>query len=574
MVSKDDHFYYTQEMRYLSQEGVRFAEKHPDIARQLGLEDVKAELRDPHSERILEGFAFLTGRIRKMLDRQYPELAHALFNLVFPNYLRPVPSKTVCQFSSQEGMLDKPQVIPRGSEIRGKNKEIELIFSTSHEVLLQPIELKRLYVDPEVKADFSLSAELKLHSGVDAGVLDYDAIEFFIHGDPGIRFELFRQFSSELDSIRIKGLKVPDGQVTLDWIGFHPNRSFFEDEDETYLPLHVLRDYFDHPERYLFFKLNGLNEALAPMLDDLTSFQIDFCFKRPFAAGSFFKAENLLLHACSCQNAFRIAAEPMDINGEQLDYRLVPDIRQPEMEVLAVEKVLISKDRVQHHVQPYYHFDRKTKQLEEHVFYALRREPSEYGGWESFIRLFQLRQEGTLPLVGYTASTQILACQGHLARSLKIGQLNELDRALPETIQVRNVTQVSVPCWPPIYHQADWAFIAHLALNYKDIHDVDALKELLGLYNFSQAETINRKIDGILALSRKRDYIVQTGRVVNGFTLVLTCDEDKFQHRGDVLMFGHVLSEFLKAFCPFNSFLRLQLEVGHQEQIFDRVVTG
>ena len=574
MVSRDDHFYYNQELRYLNQEGQRFAEKHPDIARQLGLEGVNAELRDPHSERILEGFAFLTGRIRKMVDRQYPELAHALFNLVFPSYLRPVSSKTVCQLSTAEGMLDKPQIIPRGTEVSGQIEQTRIIFTTNHEILVQPIELNRLYVDPENASDFSISVELRLHKGVDPLVNDYDQIEFFIHGEPSVRFELFRQLNTQLKSLSIKGLKLPASSLKLEWTGFLDEHSFMPEEDMAYLPLHLLRDYFDHSDRYMFFKIKGLSDALAPLMDDLTSFQIDFSFHSPFATGSLFNSSNLLIHACSCQNVFQRSAEPILIDGKQLEYRLIPDISQPEMEVCSLTKILVSKERKQYEVHPYYHFDRKSARDVENYFYAIRREPSEYGGWETFIRFFQLNQEGPSKMNGFTGSSLIMATQGNRARKIKIGQLNELDRALPETIRVKNVTQASAPCWPRLYSQSDWTFISHLALNYRDIQEISALKELLRLYNFSQSETILRKIDGLLSLSKARDYIIQGGSVVNGFTLTLACEESKFQHTGDLILFGRVLGQFMRAYCPFNSFIRLIFEVGHHEKLLETTVTG
>jgi type VI secretion system protein ImpG len=574
MVSRDDHFYYTQELRYLNQEGQYFAEKHPDIARQLGLEGVNAELRDPHSERVLEGFAFLTGRIRKMLDRQYPELAHALFNLVFPSYLRPVPSKTIVQLYTVEGMLDKPQTIPRGTEISGKIDQTRITFSTSHEILVQPLDLSRLYVDPEVKADFSISAELKIHEGVDPFVMDFDEVEFFIHGEPSVRFELFRQLNTELHAIEIKGIPASAGSLSIQWTGFEAGSAFLAEEDSSFLPLHLIRDYFDQPERFLFFKVKGLTDALAPLMDHLTSFQLDFSFNTPFSSGSLFNATNLLLHSCPCLNVFERAGEPISISGEELEYRLIPDISQPQMEVYSLEKVLISRERNQMEAHPYYHFDRDSNGQESNAFYALRREPRDQGGWDTFIRFFYLDQEGPSDIIDFIGSTRILVSQGNLARKIKIGQLDELDRTLPETIHVKNVTQASAPCWPKLYSTSDWDFISHLALNYNDIQKLAPLKTLLSLYNFGESETVKRKINGLLSLEKKRDYIIEQGRCINGFTLILHCDEEKFQHTGDLVLFGRVMGHFLRAYCPFNSFIRLRIEVGHHEMLLETVVTG
>ena len=53
--------YYERELIFLRRMGAEFARKYPKIAARLLLEEEKIE--DPHVERMIEAFAFLTGRI-------------------------------------------------------------------------------------------------------------------------------------------------------------------------------------------------------------------------------------------------------------------------------------------------------------------------------------------------------------------------------------------------------------------------------------------------------------------------------------------------------------------------------
>ena len=55
--------YYQDELDYLRELGREFARDNPEIAHALG-----APGSDPDVERLLEGVAFLTGRIRQKLD--------------------------------------------------------------------------------------------------------------------------------------------------------------------------------------------------------------------------------------------------------------------------------------------------------------------------------------------------------------------------------------------------------------------------------------------------------------------------------------------------------------------------
>ena len=65
---------------------IELARRHYRRAIALGAE------ADPDVERLLEGVAFLTGRIRQKVDDEIPELFQSLMSLMWPHYLRPVPS--------------------------------------------------------------------------------------------------------------------------------------------------------------------------------------------------------------------------------------------------------------------------------------------------------------------------------------------------------------------------------------------------------------------------------------------------------------------------------------------------
>ena len=63
--------YYTNELTYLRQAGSAFAQNYPKIARRLELSD--KESSDPHTERLLESFAFLTDRLSQEIYNRFTE---------------------------------------------------------------------------------------------------------------------------------------------------------------------------------------------------------------------------------------------------------------------------------------------------------------------------------------------------------------------------------------------------------------------------------------------------------------------------------------------------------------------
>ena len=82
--------YYERELAFIRQMGAQFAKDYPKIAGRLRLSPEVSH--DPHVERLIEAFAFLTARIRFKLEDDFPEIAQSLLDVVYPHLLAPVPS--------------------------------------------------------------------------------------------------------------------------------------------------------------------------------------------------------------------------------------------------------------------------------------------------------------------------------------------------------------------------------------------------------------------------------------------------------------------------------------------------
>src|SRR5438876_596851 len=84
------------------------------------LDRVKVSFRDPGSdpdvERLLEGVAFLCGRIREKLDDELPELTASMMSLLWPHYLRPIPSMTILELLPDIDGMQAAQTVAEGSE--------------------------------------------------------------------------------------------------------------------------------------------------------------------------------------------------------------------------------------------------------------------------------------------------------------------------------------------------------------------------------------------------------------------------------------------------------------------------
>src|SRR5256886_16001920 len=107
--------YYNQELQYMREMGAEFAAAFPKIAARLALD--ATEVADPYVERLLEGFSFLSARVRLKLDAEFPRFTQHLLECVYPHYLAPTPSMAIVQFapSLADGSLAAGFTIARGT---------------------------------------------------------------------------------------------------------------------------------------------------------------------------------------------------------------------------------------------------------------------------------------------------------------------------------------------------------------------------------------------------------------------------------------------------------------------------
>jgi type VI secretion system protein ImpG len=105
--------YYNRELAYLREMGAEFAERYPKVAGRLGMRGI--DVADPYTERLMEGFAFLTSRVQMKMDAEFP-FSQRLLEMIAPNY-RPTPSMAIAEIQpdSSRGDLSKGFIVPRGT---------------------------------------------------------------------------------------------------------------------------------------------------------------------------------------------------------------------------------------------------------------------------------------------------------------------------------------------------------------------------------------------------------------------------------------------------------------------------
>lgn len=251
---------FNEELRYLHELGSDFAKDNPQLARLLGNGG-----SDPDVERLMEAFAFLTAKLRLKLEDDLPELTHPMLQLLWPNYLRPLPSVTIIQFTPRKQSLSQSQQIPKGSRLFSKPVDgVACEFRTCTAVNIHPFEIDAVGAtqtldNSVVHIDLQTLVKRPLNT------LGCASLDFHLSGDHRTARTLYLWISQYLEhvSVTINGevRRLPASSIAFP--GFNPDEALLPYPQNVFDGYRILQEYFIFPQRFHFFAVTGL-ERLWP----------------------------------------------------------------------------------------------------------------------------------------------------------------------------------------------------------------------------------------------------------------------------------------------------------------------
>jgi type VI secretion system protein ImpG len=277
--------YYHQELAFLRRLGAVFAEAHPKIAGRLRLDPDMAE--DPHVARMVEAFAFLSARTRRKLDDDFPELAEALLQIVYPHYLTPVPSLAIVQFSLNDAQAEMAE----GYRLeRGVPIETEPIdgqpcrFHTCQDVQLWPLDVaaaefrgqpvKAPAGPPAGEALAAVRIELRSRSPkVKLGDIPLDSLRFYLHGQSQLVGTLYQLLFCNALGVVVASSDddkqpVVLGPDCLKAVGFERDEAALDYGARSFPGYRLLTEFFSFPQKFHFFEVAGIPRQAVTRLDD------------------------------------------------------------------------------------------------------------------------------------------------------------------------------------------------------------------------------------------------------------------------------------------------------------------
>jgi len=557
--------YFEEELRYLYESGKEFAQAHPDRARFLNIDAVGD--RDPYVERLFEGFAFLTARIREKLDDSFPELTEGLVNLMWPQFLQEIPSAAIVQFKPRPGLLSETKVLPRGSEVLSGPAGPESVpcrFMTTQDVRLNPITLR----GAEKSTDNRGNAQMVLRFAIDEKAswanLSLSPLRLYLYGERPTALTLREFLTSRISAASID---VNGGRARVECDPFSVCTPGGFSSSESLLPADrrccnagaLLLEYFAYPEKFMFVDLWGCDRI--PVCDPQpSSLAFTLRFNGDMPADIRISAENFRLFCSPVINLYRSDIEPIDHTGAQEEYRLIADAGHPRSSAVHSVVRVTGVDRItgrRYDYEPLYTFANMGKPGQR--TFSVRRVRGPDGAVRKHLILGGDGLEG-LELRRQTLNVEAWCSNGSLPREeIAEAGINRGGRGFPDYIMVSNITRPTLPCLPPDSDDYLWVFLSHQGSNYLSLSSAEALKAFLALYNWSGDEGNAKRIDAISDVAAYPAEKNAGAGIIRGVRFEVSITSSSFSSSADIRLFGDILKEFLGQYVSINSFLELVL---------------
>jgi type VI secretion system protein ImpG len=590
--------YYERELSFLRQMGAEFAEKYPKIAARLTLEPNRCE--DPHVERLLEGFSFLAARVHKKIDDEFPEITEALLSILFPHYIRPVPSMSVVEFHAdpEQGKLSTGYTIPRGAALYSRPVQgVPCRFRTCYDTVIWPLQVSAAQwtsperLDPPLKAQRALAAcriSLTCSPDVRFEALDLKSLRLYLNGESHLIHSLYELLFNNCIQILVRdpakggrGTPLSLPVTCLQPLGFREEEALLPYPRRSFIGYRLLQEYFAFPEKFFFIELSGLDRLAAAGFGQAAEIILLFSpFERVDRQQMLevgVSPHTFRLNCSPVVNLFQQTAEPILLEETRADYPVVPDARRRRaVEIFSIDEVVSSntKNDTLIHFEPFYSIRHTSGTEKGRAFWhAVRKRSGFDEGTEMSLSLLDLAGRPVHPEVD--ALTVRCTCTNrNLPERLPFGG-DGGDFELEGASIVRRIVALrrfSPSLRPPSGKSLLWRLISHLSLNYLSMVEEgrEALQEILRLYNFSGSTYLERQVNGITQLQSRKHFarvISDHGiHMVRGVKVDLELDEDQFVG-GGAFLFSQVVECFLGMYASMNSFSQLSVKTLQRKEV-------
>ncbi len=563
--------YFEQEILFIRDGAIRFSERHPGAARYLGIR--KDSIDDPEVSRLIESVALLNARLQQRLDGTFPELTTGLLALLFPHFLRPVPSYTLLDFSISN-KATAVHCIPAHTEFEIKDEEGgSAVFRSTKSVDLLPITIDSLDI---VFAPFEqakpLGAEKAVamialtikttNAGIDMSHFSLDHLPFHLSGDPHLVLRLLDLLflNTSQMCVLVDGVRHHLGRDALHSCGFEDDDFLLPYQAQSFQGFKLLTEFLMFSERFHRFSVDFTSVSQYLNKDQFT-LQF-FVNELTLDLARLINKSLFSLFCVPLINLYPHTSEPIKIDFLKSQYPLTLDASTYRtFDLYCIDEVL---DITQG----------------ERVFvpkiYSEKFEGAKTGlRWELVSNYEKGQITDHLKVVDLNHVSPELDARVFLLKTTVMNRFT--GKPFPITSQIRCRAPLTIPAEMNLLRRPSllvekpdpdlsvWGLFCHLQFNYYAILGADdpceALKSLLTAYNYTGNLRNKAYVDSLKKV--EQEQVVAPIRISGkncfsyGTKITITFSLDLFQ--AGQSLFALFLDRFFSYFVGFNSFIQLDV---------------
>lgn len=592
-------YHYEKELAFIKQSASDFARQHPSVAESLKLGSDSVD--DPLVSRLLSGFAFLNARIQQKLSDDFPELTDAMLETLYPHYLRPVPSMAITQFAPLDD-LDAPVQIPAGTLLDTDSDGEECRFTTSYPVELLPLKVEtaqlmpRPFVAPGSLEVQGAAAVLKvsfrtLSEDLVMNEMDFSKIRLFLKGQLQHVHPLYDLLLTKCFKVVVANGESDVAPVflnsdCLEQVGFGTDEGMLPYPPNSFAGYRLLTEFFAFQEKFQFIDLTQLDVAMNESYTNT----LNVYFYLRESDSELEHQVNASMFSLGCTpivNIFETTADPVALTHTESRYPVVPDSRRRDgLEVYSITDVgATDSDGYYTPYRPFYGMNHSRNTDAKPAFWLTHRREVLEGDHRN-----ELASEVDISLVdmnfnphqvkNQNLEMKLLCTNRNVPRKLTTGQGRPYFEVVDDEYPTERIQCVVVPSAtirPPLRERGYWRLISHLNLNHLSLSQgggsVEALKEILRLYDFRDSASTRNMIDAIAAIHTKPvTSPVQVDGMVSlcrGTQIDLELDPVMLAGTSP-LMFASVMERFFGLYGSINSFTKLTVTLNGKDGEFKR----
>lgn len=556
--------YYHAELAYYRVLAQEFARQYPEVEHM-----VSERQGDPSVERLLQGAALLTARMRARLDDDFPEIIHSLFETMWPQYLRPEPAVTLLQFRPRANVLRQSQSIAPGTEVEAEPVEgVQCTFRSSSRVELHPVQIASATLERPSPSDLQLHLRLEMLGGVKFDNVKLQSLRIHLLGEQQTRYTVYHWLCHHCRRVSVDDLsegtppiELPPGCIAP--IGFDPSEHLFPGQPTMIPGLRYLEEFFTFPDKFLGVDLGGLNLIPPGRVDD--------AFEVVFHLGDTSEGRIAL-----DTDSFALGCTPViNLIGKQmLELKVEPGINEYKLEapdhgeVYSVEKVGAHDTRSNEWIDYPPLFQQGRRKVEEgRPRYQVLRRSDGVERVETYLAIRDAHGEPLEP-PAEALHVEITYTNGNIPLRLGLGEVHVPTSSAPEYCEFDNPVGVSSASPLVLTKERHWELLALFSMHPADLVSRNGLQRLLQTcFDVrSSGSMLPRVVDVTRAIASRlhRQTVVPVTRVE------ITLDEESFASPGQAFLFARVLAMVLLHRPEDLAFteVRVRCQPSGQEYIF------